>query len=195
VVGGGVPAPTTSNEGTDASADESCSVYHQVLIPATILNYINQVKSAFPNHPVGHVDTYNVWSNSSGWMSGVAAASDFIGMDAYPYYENTKANSIGNANETFWGDYDATVGVAGGKPIWITETGFPTSGPTMNEAVPSVANAHTYYSDVGCSAFAAGINTWWYTLQDSSADASVPSFGVVGAGTPPPTTPKYSLAC
>ena len=162
--------------------------------PATVVNYISQVRSAFSDlgKPIGHVDTYNVWSNISGWMSGVASACDFIGMDAYPYYESTKANSIGKANITFWGDYQAIVGAVDGKPIWITETGWPTSGSTINEAVSSVDNAHTYYQEVGCSAFAAGINTWWYTFQDSE---SAPSFGVVGYESPLPTIPKYSLAC
>ena len=167
--------------------------------PATIQNYITQVKNAFPTlgKPVGHTDTYNVWSNSSGWMDGVKGVADFIGMDAYPYYESTKANSIGNANSTFWGDYDATTGTSNGKPVWITETGWPTSGPTSGQAVPSVDNAETYYQEVACHAFDTGVNTWWYTLEDSSADASVPSFGLVGDGSeqPPPTTPKYNIRC
>lgn len=163
--------------------------------PDTIMNYISQVRSAIAGtslagKPVGHVDTYNVWTNSS--QNALIAAADFLGVDAYPYYETTKANSLANANATFWADYEDTVAASQGKPVWITETGWPVSGPTSNEAVPSVANAQTYYEDVGCQAFADGINIWWYTLQDAGAS---PSFGVVGAGTPPPTTPLYSLSC
>jgi len=163
--------------------------------PDVIMNYISQVRSAIAgtslaSKPVGHVDTYNVWTNSS--QNALIGAVDFLGVDAYPYYETTKANSIGNANATFWADYEDTVAASQGKPVWITETGWPVSGPTSNEAVPSVANAQTYYDDVGCLAFADGINIWWYTLQDAGAS---PSFGLVGAGTPPPTTPIYSLSC
>jgi len=163
--------------------------------PGVIMNYISQVRSAIAgtslaSKPVGHVDTYNVWTNSS--QNALIGAVDFLGVDAYPYYETTKANSIGNANATFWADYEDTVAASQGKPVWITETGWPVSGPTSNEAVPSVANAQTYYDDVGCLAFADGINIWWYTLQDAGAS---PSFGLVGAGTPPPTTPIYSLSC
>ena len=179
------PLGVASNAGTGATPDQ-------------IQSYITQVKNAFPNlgKPVGHVDTYNVWSNSSGWMNGVKGVSDFIGMNAFPYYEDTKPNSIENANATFWGDYDATTGTSNGKPVWITETGWPTSGPVDGQAVPSVDNAEAYYQDVACHAFGSGINTWWYTLQDSSSSASVPSFGVVPDGaTPPPTTPKYNLRC
>jgi glucan endo-1,3-beta-D-glucosidase len=163
--------------------------------PAVILNYIGQVRSAIAGtaaagKPVGHVDTYNAWTNSS--QDALIAGCDFLGVDAYPYYETTKQNSISNANATFWDDIDVTIAVAQGKPVWITETGWPVSGPTSGQAVASVQNAETYFDEVGCTAFGSNVNTWWYTLQDTG---SSPSFGVVGAGTPPPTTPIYSLSC
>ena len=188
------PLGVASNAGTGAD-------------PATIAGYISQVRSTLNlGKPVGHVDTYNTYSNSSGWMSNVIAVSDFIGMDAYPYYESTKPNSIENANATFWGDYDAVAAVAGGKPIWITESGWPTSklppfanieihadsslaGPTSGQAVPSVDNAETYYQDVACHAFASNINTWWYTLEDT-VGGTAPSFGVISNG-----VEKYNLHC
>jgi glucan endo-1,3-beta-D-glucosidase len=163
--------------------------------PDVIVGYIDQVRSAvagsgLASKPIGHVDTYNVWTNSS--QNALIGACDFLGMDAYPYYETTKQNSIENANATFWDDYDQTAGVSQGKPVWIAETGWPVSGPTSGLAVASVQNAQTYYDGVGCTAFGDGINTWWYILQDTGAS---PSFGVVGAGSPPPTTPLYSLTC
>jgi len=166
--------------------------------PDVILGYINQVRSAIAGTSasaalVGHVDTYDVWTNSS--QNTLIQNCDFLGMDAYPYYETVKANSIENSNATFWGDYTAASGSSQGKPVWITETGWPTAGPTENEAIPSVANAQTYWSEVGCSAFAANINTWWYTLQDDQPTTPSPTFGLVGAGNPPPTTPIFDLSC
>ena len=163
--------------------------------PAVISGYIGQVRStiagtAAAGKAVGHVDTYNVWTNSS--QNALIGEVDFVAIDAYPYYETTKVNTIENANATFWDDYDQTIAVAQGKPVWITETGWPVSGPTSGQAVASVANAQTYYDGVGCTAFGDSINTWWYILQDTGAS---PSFGLVGAGTPPPTTPLYSLTC
>jgi len=163
--------------------------------PDTIINYIGQVRSAVAgtgaaSKPVGHVDTYNVWTNSS--QNALIGAVDFVAMDAYPYYETTKQNSIGQANATFWDDYQVTVAASQGKPVWIAETGWPMSGPTSGEAVASLENAKIYYDDVACHAFANGINIWYYILQDTGAS---PSFGLVGAGTPPPTTPLFSLAC
>lgn len=165
--------------------------------PATIVNYISQTRAALAGTAgsallIGHVDTWTAWVNASN--SAVISACDFIGMDAYPYYENTKPNGIENANATFWDAFDNTKAAVGGKPIWVTETGWPTIGATDGQAVASVANAETYWSEVGCSLFGAH-NTWWFTLQDTQPTTGAISFGVVGAGNPPPTTPLYALGC
>ena len=122
----------------------------------------------------------------------VIDASDYIGMDAYPYYESTLANSIDNGNATFWDAYDATQGAVSGKPVWITETGWPVSGPTENQAQASIANAQRYWDEAGCAAFG-NINTWWYTLQDAAPDTPSPSFGIVGSALS--TQPLYNLTC
>merc|ERR1712098_945885 len=74
---------------------------------------------------------------------------------------------IENGNATFWADYEAVVAQANGKEIWVTETGWPSSGPQSGEATPSVENAETYFGEVYCSLSARGINIWWYTLRDS----------------------------
>jgi glucan endo-1,3-beta-D-glucosidase len=162
--------------------------------PATLVSYISQVRSILANAnispPVGHVDTYTAWINSSN--SAVTAAVDFLGMDAYPYYQNTIDNSIGNANATFFSALDQTIAASTGKPVWITETGWPVSGPTDGQAVASIANAQTYWDAVGCSVLGK-YNTWWYTLQDAPQPTTNPSFGVVGATLS--TTPLYSLTC
>jgi glucan endo-1,3-beta-D-glucosidase len=162
--------------------------------PDTLVSYIGQVRSILANAninpPVGHVDTYTAWINSSN--SAVTAAVDFLGMDAYPYYQNTIDNTIGNANATFFSALDQTIAASTGKPVWITETGWPVSGPTDGQAVASIANAQTYWDEVGCSVLGQ-YNTWWYTLQDAPQPATNPSFGIVGETLS--TTPLYSLTC
>lgn len=58
--------------------------------PSVIVSYIKQVKDAIANTPlasvpVGHVDTWTAWVNGSN--NPVIEASDFIGVDAYPYFQ------------------------------------------------------------------------------------------------------------
>jgi len=169
--------------------------------PDTLVGYVNQVRSAISGtslsgKPVGHVDTYNTWTNTT-YTAGLTGVVDFLGVDAYPYYESSKANSLENAQSIFWDDYNQVTAIAQGKQVWVTETGWPIQGPQSGLATASVENAATYYKEVGCGLFSAGINTWWFTLQDQQP--VVPSSGVVfavtGPGLPPPTTPLYDLSC
>ena len=169
--------------------------------PETLAGYIGQVRSALSGTPlaaaaVGHVDTYNTWINTT-YTQTLIDAVDFLGVDAYPYYESTKANSIDNSMSIFWDDYNSVVAVSGGKPCWVTETGWPQTGPTSNLAVASLDNEATYYKETGCSLFNGNVPTWWFTLQDQQP--VVPSSGVVfavtGPGSPPPTTPLFDLSC
>ena len=164
--------------------------------PDDITNYIGQVKTAIANTPakgalVGHVDTWTAWVNGSN--DAVITNSDFIGMDAYPYFQNTMTNAIGDGYSLFDAAYEATVGAAGGKPVWVTETGWPVSGDTSGDAVPSLANAQTYWDQVGCGLLFGKTNTWWFTLQDAYPTTPNPSFGVVGTALS--DTPLYDLSC
>lgn len=153
-----------------------------------LAGYIRDVKGmleAMPNYPVGgvkvgHVDTTNVWTNTSN--SEVIKASDFVGTDIYPYFQKTQNNSIANAKNLFDGGLEQVkkaVGKAGreGKTtVWVTETGWPVNGEKKNLAETGRDEAEAYWGDVACEAFGS-VNTWWFTLQDWSA---VPSFAVVG---------------
>jgi len=172
------PDGIASHEGTGASPDQLVS-FIQVTrnaIKGTVLS----------NKMVGHVDTWNAWTNSSN--AAVIGAVDFLGTDAYPYYQTTYQNSISNGQSLFESAYKATVSVAGGKPVWITETGWPVSGPTMAQAVANTANAETYWQQVGCGFAFNKIPTFWFDLVDGGAS---PSFGVTGGS----TTPLYGLSC
>jgi len=165
--------------------------------PATLAAYIGQVKAAIKsaapnwNVQVGHVDTWTAWVNGSN--QAVIDASDFIGMDAYPYFQNTMANSISTGEQLFNDAFDATKAAVGNKDVWITETGWPVSGKTEGQAVPSVANAQTYWDQVGCPNFGV-VNTYWYTLEDTDVAQTNPSFGIA-PGNPLSTTPFFDLSC
>jgi len=169
--------------------------------PATLVKYITQVKTAIKGTAlekvlIGHVDTWNSWTNSSN--SAVISAIDWLGVDEYPYFQNTESNSIDSAYDLFWDAYNATAGAAGGKPVWITETGWPVSGKTENLGVPSIANAKTFWDEIGCASAFGNVNTWWYVLQDAAPTTPVPSFGLLASSTSDATlgtSPLYDLSC
>ncbi|KUI56910.1 putative glucan endo-1,3-beta-glucosidase eglC [Cytospora mali] len=163
--------------------------------PDTIISYIKQVRAAIAGTslssvPVGHVDTWTAWVNSSN--NAVTDASDFVGVDAYPYFQNTLTNSISDGKSLFNSALSQTQAAVGGKEVWVTETGWPVSGPDQNLAVPSISNAKTYWDEVGCPLFGK-TNVFWYTLQDATPTTPSPSFGIVGDTLT--TTPLYDLSC
>lgn len=176
------PQGIANNAGVGASAD-------------VITRYIQQTRdtlagTSLSGKPIGHVDTWTAWILPEN--AGVIGASDWLGHNSFPYFESTLANPIEAAESLFYNALGATESVSAGKPVWVTETGWPISGPPSNLAIASVANAETYWKAVGCGLFA-GRNTWWYTLADSNAGQQEISFGI--AGSPPSTTPLFDISC
>ena len=140
---------------------------------------------------VGHVDTWKIWTNAS--LGGALTPDcDFIGIDAYPYWENATSS-----NFTAMTDAIAAVkAVATGKEVWVTEMGWPVNEvATREKAVAGLPDAETYWNAVGCLQLFDKVNTWWYTLEDAKKLASgptgVPNFGVLGGN----GTSLYNLTC
>jgi len=158
--------------------------------PATLASQINDVRgmirSVGANQQVGHVDTWTAWVNSTN--NAVITASDFVGMDGYPYFQGA---AIQDGANVFWQSVqdtrNAVNSVKPGTQVWITESGWPVSGANDGSGVPSISNAQAYWTNVACAAFEQA-HTFWYVYQDYSAS---PSFGVVDAN----RNPIYNLAC
>ncbi|KAL2071811.1 hypothetical protein VTL71DRAFT_13046 [Oculimacula yallundae] len=165
--------------------------------PAELVKYIGQVKKALQGTalgsvPVGHVDTWDVWRNGSN--SAVIDAADFLGMNTFPYFQTTEDNSIENAPTLFKAAYDTTTAAAKGKPVVVTETGWPVSGKDAEKGHPSKENARSYYEAVGCNTLFGKTDTYWYTLVDANtAVDSQPQFGIVG--TTISTNSLFDLTC
>ncbi|KAF4463381.1 murein transglycosylase [Fusarium albosuccineum] len=162
--------------------------------PETLVDYIAQTRKAIKgtcltDAPIGHVDTWTAFANDTN--KALIDACDWLGMDAYPYFENTKHNPISEGAKLFRAAWDKVTAAAGDKEIWITETGWPVSGKTSGEGVPSIKNARSYWKAVGCPLF--GKTNVWYTLQDSAPQTPNPSFGVIGSELT--KKPLYDLSC
>jgi glucan endo-1,3-beta-D-glucosidase len=162
--------------------------------PKEIVAFINDYKKAFGKGPlagvpIGHVDTWDVWPNTTN--KAVIDAVDWIGLDEYPYYENGKGNDIKNAGKLFDSAFEKAKAAVGDKPLWVTETGWPTDGPDWDEAVPSVKNAKYYWDEVGCRQLFNKVPTFWYNLRDSNGE-NKQTFAITKDLS---TTPKFDLSC
>ncbi|KUI54502.1 putative glucan endo-1,3-beta-glucosidase eglC [Cytospora mali] len=162
--------------------------------PDVIVGFIKDFKTAFADTAlkdvsIGHVDTWDAYTNGSN--KAVIDAVDWLGIDEYPYYQTGDGNKIENAASLFMEAYDKVVAIAGSKDVWVTETGWPYTGPDWDEAVASVANAKTYWDDVGCDNLFGNVPTFWYNLVEDSATNEM-SFAITKDLS---TTPLFDLSC
>ena len=137
---------------------------------------------------ITHVDTWTAWVNGSN--KAVIDEIDFLSVNAFPFYEAEHDNKIANAGALLSSAISATEGVAGGKDVWITETGWAYSGPSFGAAQATVENAGSYWQDVGCALFGKK-NVFWYTLRDANPANEV-KFAITKDLS---TTARFNLTC
>ncbi|MFT5907887.1 MAG: glucan 1,3-beta-glucosidase, partial [Saprospiraceae bacterium] len=96
-------------------------LYRNDLTLEELLGYIKRVKEALPNIPVGYVDAYYEFSRHP----ELVEVSDIILSNCYPYWEGCHIDgALGHMQQM----YGQVVDTANGKPIIITETGWPSEG-------------------------------------------------------------------
>lgn len=166
--------------------------------PDVLVKYIKQTREAIAGTPLagaklGHVDTFQVYLNATN--TAVIDELDIVMMDAYPYFQSSMANSIGNGADLFFDAYNKTVAAAKGKEVWVTETGWPVSGETAGQAVPGADNARIYWEDVTCRLVNENVNLYYYILQDVQWGNPSPSFGIKPGGDLAQVSPLFDLSC
>ena len=159
----------------------------------TIVRFIKDARSRLANtalksKPFTHVDTWTAWVNGSN--KAVIDEIDFLAVNAFPFYESERDNQISNAGSLLASAINATEGVAGGKDVWVTETGWAYTGPAFGAADATVDNAGEYWQDVGCKLFGKR-NVFWYTLRDANPDNEV-KFAITDNLS---TTARFNLTC
>lgn len=106
-----------------------------------LLEYIHRVKTALPTIPVGCVDTYYQFHEHADLVD----ACDMILANCYPFWEGSDVN---NASGYLQQMYEIAQTAAKGKPVIITETGWPNKGEHTKNAIPSTENAMKYFINV-----------------------------------------------
>ncbi|RDA89948.1 hypothetical protein CP533_0289 [Ophiocordyceps camponoti-saundersi (nom. inval.)] len=165
-----------------------------------IVDFIKTFKKEFSEGPVsklpiGHVDVWKAWKDPAN--KAVIQAVDWIGLDDYTYYHDDMDNYVTNASDildkTVEAVEKASKDAAGTvKPIWLTEIGWPVSGPQRENGVPSVKNAKYFWDDVGCRKLFNKVPTFWYILKDSNPQNKV-KFAITEKDNL--KKPKFDLGC
>ncbi|HOH66961.1 MAG TPA: PASTA domain-containing protein [bacterium] len=108
------------------------------LSASELIGYINQVKSLAPGLPVTTADIYGNLLNEP----EVIEAVDIVLVNYYPVWEGI---SIDYAVAHLHQQHQMMQEVAGDKQVIVSETGWPSQGEPLGQAVPSKENAAFYF--------------------------------------------------
>ena len=149
----------------DVAAVGNEVLYRNDLTLDELVEYIKLVKTAF-NHaglniPVGYVDAYYEFSQHP----IIVENSDVILANLYPYWEGCPIEyALGHMQAM----YGQVVDAAQGKPIIITETGWPSQGGGLRGAKAGAENAMKYFIDTMKWTKANDIPIYYFSSFDES---------------------------
>ena len=126
----------------DVAAVGNEVLYRNDLTLEELIGYMQRVKEALAGTgiPVGYVDAYYEFSRHP----IIVENSDVILANLYPYWEGCPIEyALGHMQAM----YGSVVDAAQGKPIIITETGWPSQGGSLRGAVAGEAAAMKYFID------------------------------------------------
>jgi exo-beta-1,3-glucanase (GH17 family) len=126
-----------------------------------LLACIQQVKAALPGVPVGYVDAYYLFEKHP----RITEACDVILSNCYPFWEGCPREQAVDYMQRMLQRAQA---VAGGKPVLISETGWPDQGSAFHGAVPGDEAAMRYFVDTQRWAQAAGVPVFYFAAFDEA---------------------------
>ena len=126
-----------------------------------LIGYIERAKDAAPGVPVSTVDAYFLFENHP----RVAAACDVLFVNCYPFWESCPAE---HALRYMKEMYRRAVRVAAGRPVVISETGWPTQGSSFGASDPSYENAIEYFINTYQWAEKDGVEIFYFSSFDEA---------------------------
>ncbi|MCL6258098.1 glycosyl hydrolase family 17 protein [Aquiflexum sp. TKW24L] len=162
-----------SNEGyVDIAAVGNEVMYREDLTEDELLTFMQKVKSAIKGIPVGYVDAYYEFED----YPKIAEACDIILANCYPYWEGCHIDySLLYMKEM----YNRAKRAAKGKPVIISETGWPSQGTSLGAAMPSDENFIKYFINTQKWSKEENIEIFYFSSFDESWKVGVE--GDVGA--------------
>ncbi len=145
----------------DVAAVGNEVLYREDLEVNALVNYIERVKAEVSGVPVGYVDAYYEFTDHP----EVADVCDVILANCYPYWEGCALDySLMYMKQMYM-----EAKIAGkGKPVLITETGWPSSGQSIGGAHASFENSLKYFISAQRWSAAEDIPMFYFSSFDES---------------------------
>lgn len=136
-------------------------MYRGDLTEDELLSFMNQVKEAIPEIPMGYVDAYYEFTE----RPRITGACDLILANCYPFWEGCSLEySLLYMKEMFAQAKSA----ANGKKVIITETGWPNLGSSFEGSQPSFENAMKYFINAQQWSKEDNIDMFYFSSFDES---------------------------
>jgi exo-beta-1,3-glucanase (GH17 family) len=129
------------------------------LSPAELLACIRRFRTEVPNVQVTTADVYSELLKHP----EVMAECDVILANYYPYWEGVDARE---AMAWLHARHQRVVAAAGAKAVMVSETGWPSAGDTIADAVPSPENAAFFFKNFISWARAEGVDYFYFEAFD-----------------------------
>lgn len=126
-----------------------------------LITYIQRVKKALPNIPVGCVDTYHQFIEHP----ELVEICDVILANCYPFWEGY---DIAEASTYLQKMYAFMQMIAGDKKVIVTETGWPSEGTSIHQAEPSKVNVMKYFIDLNHWSKAQNVEIFYFSSFDEA---------------------------
>jgi exo-beta-1,3-glucanase (GH17 family) len=137
-------------------------LYREDLTEEELLVFINRVKQAIPEIPVGYVDAYYEFAV----RPQITEACDVILANCYPFWECCLMDySLMYMKQMF---SQALTAGGGNKRVIITETGWPSQGENYKGAQPSQENAMKYFINAQLWSKEENIDIFYFSSFDES---------------------------
>jgi len=136
-------------------------LYRDDLSEDELKDFIMKVKNELPGIPVGYVDAYYEFVQKP-WIAEIC---DVILCNCYPFWEGT---DIKYALPHMQQMYAQAKQAANGKPVIITETGWPSHGESLGNSEPSSINAMKYFINTQLWAMDENIEVFYFSSFDES---------------------------
>ncbi len=147
-------------------------LYRDDLTEDELIGFLQRVKEALPDIPVGYVDAYYEFAQ----RPALVDACDVIFSNCYPFWEGTDfRDSLTHMRQM----YNQALVRGKGKRVIITETGWPSKGDALGNSKPSSLNAMKYFVNTQLWAMDEQIEVFYFSSFDESW--KVGNEGAVGA--------------
>jgi exo-beta-1,3-glucanase (GH17 family) len=148
------------------------TLYRGDLAEDQLIDYIERVRQSVPDVQVTTSDTYGELKANP----RVIEACNVVMFNYYPYFEGI---SIDDAIPAMNGAYKDMSDMSVGKPVLISETGWPSAGEVKSKAVPSPENASEYFTGFVAWADSNQVSYFYFDAFDEAW--KVKNEGAIGA--------------